>query len=198
MKKICIKMFGACAALALLAQPAIAAADASSTTAAMLSRDDLAAQIQAKSKQLDDINAQMEATKQQLATTKSEKATLQKTLSTLQNNVSQLNLSIKSDQLTMQKLNLEIDSLNYDLQDIKSSISDKQDAIVQIIKELQQKTQDDGNLLLVFLKSKSLADGVLEAQTLNNLQLQLTADIGSLRDLHDEYNQKIDDAINKK
>src|SRR5207245_1913517 len=134
----------------------------------------------------------------QLATTKSEKATLQKTLSTLQSNVNQLNLSIKADQLTMQKLGLEIDSLSYDLQDIKSSISDKQDAIVQLIKELQQKSEDEGNLLLVFLKSKSLADGVLGAQTLNNLQVQLTADISSLRDLHDEYNQKIDAASNKK
>lgn len=169
---------------------------AASSTA--LTRDELAAQIQAKAQQLDDINKQLESTRQNLQSTTQEKLTLQNELNSLQGNISQLNLNIQADQVTVQKLNLEIESLNYDLQDIQSSITDKQAAIDKTMIEIQKNDKDSNNLLVVFLRNNSLADAVLETQNLKNLQSQLGTDIENLRALHEEYNNDIQTASDKK
>jgi len=176
-------------------------AENSSSSAAQsgaLTREELATQIQVKAKQLEDINQQLESTKQNLKNTKGEGVTLQKELRGLQGNINQLNLNIKSDEITIQKLGLEIDSLNYDLVDIQASVKDKKGAIENVLRELQKNDRVNNNLLLVFLRNGSLADGALEAQSLNNLQNQLTLDVANLRNLQDEYNKKINDVDARK
>ncbi|RJQ29994.1 hypothetical protein C4571_00060 [Candidatus Parcubacteria bacterium] len=156
-----------------------------------LTREELERQVQEKAKELENINQQLEATQQSLKNTQKERLGLQRELGTLGQNINQLNLNIKADEITIQKLGLEIDSLNYDLRDIGDSVVDKQGAISQILKELQKADATHGNLLFIFLKNKSLADGVFEAQALSDLQAKLTFDIKSLRELHEEYNRKI-------
>lgn len=176
----------------------LASAQTASPAPAPLTRDELAAQIQIKAKQLDDINQQLESTKQNLKATTAERLTLQRELNTLQNNIDQLNLGIKSDEISVQKLGLEIESLGYDIQDIQSSVGDKRTAIEKILLELQKNDRVSNNLLMFFLQGNSLADTVLEAQSLSNLQNQLTADIANLRNLNDEYNNKIQEATSKR
>lgn len=175
-----------------------AAQTVTTSTAQAMTREALQEQVQAKAQQLDELNKQIEATKKALSQTTGSRLTLQKELATLQNNINQLDLSIKSDQLTIEKLGLEVESLNYDLQDIQSSIADKRSAIIKTLVELQMNDRENGNLLVVFLRSKTLADGVLETQTIKNLQSQLTADIANLRSLHDEYTSKIQESTQKK
>ncbi len=169
-----------------------------STTSTSLSRDDLASQIQEKAKQLDSVDKQLQTTRETLKGVTGERVTLQKELNGLSGNISQLNLSLKSDEINIQKLSLEVESLGYDLEDIGRSIQDKRDAIEKILLEFQKNEHQNNNLLTIFLRSSSLADGVLEAQTLNNLQSQLVTDLGSLRSVQDEYNQKIQAANSKK
>ncbi len=173
-------------------------ANTTSSVPAALTRDELAAQIQDKAKLLDTINQQLQSTKESLKGTKQQRLTLQQQLSSIENNISQLNLGIKADEISAQKLSLEIDSLNYDIRDIESSISDKRAAIQKIIVSLQKNDTTSANLLIVFLKNSSLAEGVLEAQGLNDLQSQLSVDIASLRDLHDQYNAEIKKASDKR
>ncbi|MEK7507480.1 MAG: peptidoglycan DD-metalloendopeptidase family protein [Patescibacteria group bacterium] len=168
------------------------------TTPASMSRDDLASQIQEKAKQLESIDKQLQSTRATLKSVKGEKATLQKELNNLTSNINQLNLSLKSDEINIQKLFLEVESLGYDLEDIGNSIQDKKNAIEKILLEFQKNEHKNNNLLLIFLRSSSLADGVLETQTLNNLQSQLVVDVGSLRSIQDEYSQKIQIASSKK
>ncbi|MEK7195601.1 MAG: peptidoglycan DD-metalloendopeptidase family protein [Patescibacteria group bacterium] len=180
-----------------LAQESGTEAESSSTvpvSSSTVTRDDLANQIQEKAKQLEEINKELEASKQNLKSATGERVTLQKELSGLNGNISQLNLNIKADEITIQKLNLEVESLGYDITDIQASIEDKRAAVEKIMVELQKNDHIGSNLFMVFLKSNSLADGVLEVQALKNLQNQLTVDISGLRDLHDEYNEKIDAA----
>lgn len=168
------------------------------TSSTAMTRDELAAQIQAKALQLDDINKQLESTRQSLKKTTQEKLTLQNALNAIQKNIDQLNLNIQADQITVQKLNLEIESLNYDLQDIQSSIADKQAAIDKTMIEIQKNDKDSNNLLVVFLRNNSLADAVLETQNLKNLQLQLGEDIENLRALREEYSKDIKAASDKR
>ena len=170
----------------------------STTSPAAMGRDELASQIQEKAKQLETIDKQLQSTRESLKSTKGERVTLQKELNNLSGNINQLNLSLKSDEINIQKLSLEVESLGYDLGDIGRSIQDKRDAIEKILLEFQKTDRQNNNLLAVFLRSASLADGVLEAQTLKNLQGHLVTDVGNLRAVQDEYNQKIQLANSKK
>ncbi len=167
-------------------------------TTSTLTREDLEQQIQARAKDLEELQPKLEAAQNELRTTRAEKTTLQRTLSTIQGNISQLNLSIRADQLTLEKLRLETESLGYDIGDIKSSLTSKAEAIGKVLNEIQRADQTGEGLLAMFLRHSSLADGVLEAQTLANLQAQLTLDIANLRSLHETYNAKLAQASDKR
>ncbi|MGC9968920.1 MAG: peptidoglycan DD-metalloendopeptidase family protein [Minisyncoccia bacterium] len=177
---------------------ASAHADTTTSTVSSLSRDVLQSQIQDKAKQLDVINQQLASTTASLKTTTAQRQTLQQQVGVLNGNIKTLNLGIQADTLTVQQLQLEIQGLGYDIQDIESSVSLKQAAIEDILKEFQKNDAGNGNLLALFLKSGSLADGVLEAQSLSNLQSQLSSDIDNLKSLHDQYNGKLQESSTKR
>ena len=171
-------------------------ATTSSTQA--LTGDDLQAQINDKNKQLQIINQQLQSTQATLQSTQQQKNTLQNQVKSLDANIQTLNLNMQSDSITSQQLQLEIEQLNGDLSDITATINDKETAIQSILQQLEKNDATNGNLLVTFLKQNSLADGVLEAQSIHNLQSQLSIDINNLRDLHDQYNQEIDQSTSKK
>lgn len=169
----------------------IARAQAAVASSTAQTASDLKAQIDAKNKQLQDINAQLQSTQASLNATRQQKNTLQNQVNTLDGNIKSLNLGIQADALTAQQLALEIQQLSGDLGDITATISSKQAAIESTLKEIERNDATGQNLLVVFLKQATLADGVLEAQTLHNLQAQLSADINNLKDLHQQYDDKI-------
>lgn len=158
-------------------------------TKGISSREELEKLIRSKSEELEKINAQIKETEQNLEKTKNERISLQKNLDSLQNNINQLQLSIKADEITAQKLSLEIDSLTYDVNDIELAVANKRETIAYLLRELQHK--DNTSFLYIFLKNKSLADGVLETQSLQNLREQLSVDIVNLSNLQKELNNKI-------
>jgi murein DD-endopeptidase MepM/ murein hydrolase activator NlpD len=153
------------------------------------SREELEKLIRAKSEELENINRQIEETEKNLEETVSERVSLQKELNRLQYNINQLQLSIQADQITAQKLALEIDSLNYDVNDIELAIRNKRTTIAYLLRELQR--YDNTDFLYIFLKNNSLADGVLESQSLRNLREQLAVDIDNLANLQRELKGKI-------
>ncbi len=151
------------------------------------SKEDLQAKIQQKTQELQSISAQLQEAQKNLSQTQGERQTLQKQVNAYQSTINQLNLSIKEDTLSIQKLNLEVDSLNYDLTDIQSSMKDKKAAVNQIILNIQKSDNENANLLAMFLKSKTLADGIMETQSLTNMHNQLETDIENLTSLNDQY-----------
>jgi murein DD-endopeptidase MepM/ murein hydrolase activator NlpD len=153
------------------------------------SRQDLENLIRAKSEELEKINRQIEETEQNLEQTKNERAGLQKELNNLQANINQLELNIRADEITSQKLDLEINSLNYDISDIERSVGDKRQTIAYLLRELNRR--DNTDFLYIFLKNGSLADGVLESQSLHNLREQLSVDIVNLFNLRNDLNNKV-------
>lgn len=179
-----------CAVFLIIADLASAAAPGNSPTST-LTHDELTSKIQEKTRQLDDVSRQLEATKQNLRAAKDERRTLQRELHVLDGNVAQLNLNLKADELNVQKLNLEIDSLHAELGDIGQTIEDKRAAIEKLIFQVYVGERFNGNLLRVFLASKSFADGVFELQAFKNLEQRLVADVANLRNLQAEYNEKI-------
>jgi len=175
-----------------------AAADIASNSTST-GASDLKAQIDAKNKQLQGINQQLQETQATLKATQTQKNTLQNQVNTLNANIKSLNLGIQSDQITSQQLQLQIQQLNDGLGDITASIADKQAGIESLLRQLERNDAgNNNNLLVVFLKKGTLADGVLEAQTLHNLQAQLAGDIENLKDLHDQYDNTIQESAAKK
>jgi murein DD-endopeptidase MepM/ murein hydrolase activator NlpD len=167
-------------------------------SAARAAREELEQKIQVRAKELEELQPKLEAAHRELRETREEKRTLQRALGIIQRNIDQLNLSIRADQLTTEKLKLEIESLGYDIKDITASIASKSEAIGRVLNEIQRIDQEERGLLSIFLRHTSLADGVLEVQTLSNLQAQLTVDIANLRTLHETYNTKLTQANEKR
>jgi murein DD-endopeptidase MepM/ murein hydrolase activator NlpD len=159
-------------------------------------RADIQRQLENKNQELEQINKKIQETQEQLKETQGERKNLQRELNTLQQNITQLNLNIKADDITIKKLALEIENLNIDLADIKTSTEDKKAAIAEVLRELQK--NDEATLLTIFLKNDTLADGLLETQTLYNLQSRLAVDIANLRKLHEAYNGKIKETDERK
>ncbi|MBI4085112.1 MAG: peptidoglycan DD-metalloendopeptidase family protein [Candidatus Liptonbacteria bacterium] len=173
--------------------------DATSTadSAASAPQDELRAKIQEKTQQLQEINTQLKETTKNLADTQSQRQTLQRQVTIYQSTINQLTLNIKDDTVSIEKLGLEVDSLNYDLKDIQASIEDKKGAINQLLVEIQKNDYENGNLLTLFLKNKTLAASILETQSLASLRDQLHTDVRHLSELGDLYNSKIEEKSEK-
>jgi murein DD-endopeptidase MepM/ murein hydrolase activator NlpD len=177
--------------------PAFFGAHAQAAATSTASSTTIGAQLQEKSQQLTAINAALDAAKKSLNTTQAQRVTLQSQLTSINGNINTLNLGIQADTVTSEQLALEIQQMTSDLGDITQSVAVRQAAIGDILQEMQKDDTTNGNLLALFLKSGTLADGVLEANSIVDLQTKLTGDITSLRNLHAQYEQDIADSNTK-
>lgn len=162
------------------------------------SSTNLQTQIKQKELELDTVNKQIASTTVDFKKIQSQKVTLQQQLNLMDNSIRSLNLGIQADQITFEQLNLQIRQLQSDLQDIASSVELKQAAIAALMLEVAKNDAENGNFLTILLSSENLADSVLKENSALNLERQLATDITNLKDLHNQYNQKIDDGNSKK
>ncbi len=174
------------------------AADINASSSVGSNREELQLKIQQKTQELEHINGQLKNTQKNLESIQSQRRTLQKDLTSLQSNINQLDLKIQGDAVSVQKLGLEIDSLNYDLRDVQSSIDDKEQAVNKLLLELQKNDAARSTLLTLFLKGNTLAEGVMETQSLLNVRNQLSSEVNSLGDLSKELSNKIEERSSKK
>ncbi len=167
---------------------------ATATTSTASSSMTLGEQLQEKTQELNAINAALDAAKQSLNATHAQRVTLQSQLQSINNNISTLNLGIQADTVSSEQLALEVQQLTSDLGDITQSVGVRQAAIGAILQEIQRNDATNGSLLALFLKSGTLADGVLEANSILDLQAKLGSDITALQNLHAQYEQNITDS----
>ncbi|MDP3947336.1 MAG: peptidoglycan DD-metalloendopeptidase family protein [bacterium] len=152
--------------------------------------EELKNKIDEKAKELEAINGKIQSTQQNLTETKQQGSSLKSELTQITYDINRLGLSIKSSEINIQKLSLELEGLGYDIADVQTSIGGKKEAIAKFLRELQQNDAD--NLLVMFLKNKSLADGIFTAQSLADLNQGLTVEIANLNSLFNDLDQKID------
>ena len=143
--------------------------------------EDLLKSIEEKSKELNEINSQIQSTQKQIVETEQKGKTLKQEIKRADYRISQLNLSIKSSEIQIEKLNLEIGTLEYDISAKIKTIETKKTAITNFLRELNSKDRE--SVLLAFLNSKSLADGLFEAQSIENISSGLEREISSLEDI---------------
>ncbi|MEK7553086.1 MAG: peptidoglycan DD-metalloendopeptidase family protein [Patescibacteria group bacterium] len=158
--------------------------------------EELKNSIEQKSKELENINQQIQENQQKLEAVQGEKKTLQKEVSSVQNQLKQIDLGIKSSEVNIEKLELEIDSLQYNISDSEKQIIQKREAIIEILRELQQKENESP--LVAFLKNKTLSDGIFEAQTLADLNSNLSFEIDNLSEAKNDLSVALDKTTDKK
>lgn len=151
--------------------------------------DSLKNSIEEKAKELERLNNEINKAQQDLKETKDQGKVLQKDVAQLNYNINQLSLKIKADSINIEKLRLESDKLNLDISDIEAKIGEKKESIADALRMLQQK--DAENILVLMLKNESLADSVLEAQSLFDLSDGLKNDIRQLSSLNEVLNDSL-------
>ncbi|HUY69859.1 MAG TPA: peptidoglycan DD-metalloendopeptidase family protein [Candidatus Tyrphobacter sp.] len=157
---------------------------------------DLNQSIADKTKELQIINQQIAQTQAKIDQVTSQKQSLQRDLSQIDYNVNQLNLSIQSSQVNIQKLDLELQLLQGKQVDVENSISVKKEAVGEVLRRIQEESNQGGTLALILSKS-TLSDSVFELQSLRDIQNGLSVNVSELANLDTVLSGTID-ATNQK
>ncbi len=161
-----------------------------------VSPDDLKRAIEEKTKNLDEVHQQIRETQKQISETEEKSRTLSLDIKRIDRNVGQLNLQVKSSEIKIDKLRLEIDSLSYDINEKEQSIAAKRSAIAAVIRQIEERNRE--NLLVIFLKHKSLAESIFEAQSFATLNEDLAAEVGTLKAIKAELDADLEETTKKK
>ena len=161
-----------------------------------LTQAELEAQIKDRSARLKEVQRKLDAAKTKLNSATSERRSLQREVNILEAGITQLELGIEEDELTIDRLGFEITSLNGDIISLRDRMSDKQDAIAALLRDVQKR--EGINPLLVLFKSKNLTTGLREAREITALQARVGSDLGQLRELQSSVITKITSTSDKR
>ena len=153
------------------------------------SQSELQQQIDAKNQELKKINVQVQQTQSRINSLQAQGKTLKNAIASINNQIDQVNYGIRSSEINIDKLALELESLGYKLEDTEKAIDTKQTAISEVLRKLQQ--NDSDGMLEILLKNKTLADSVLEVQSLRDLQSSLSVSVAELSALQEKLHQTI-------
>jgi len=135
-------------------------------------------QIQSKNQELEQIKLEISDTQQKLEETRGQKQTLSSQVRSLDTQIKQIDLGIKSSKIAIEKYDLEIESLQGDIQVAEKEILTKEDAVMQLLREIQQR--DGDGILFILIKNKALSESLFEIQALSDLYSNLTVKIAQL------------------
>ncbi len=158
--------------------------------------EQLNAAIEAKSKELQEIQKKLQETQQNLDETSAQGRTLSQELARIKKNIGQLDLGIRKNTVTISKLSLEIGTIEDAIREADEKISTKKDAIREVMRATQ--VAGDESPIIVFLKNETLAGAVDETSRLSELNVNLSDAIAELAQLNAERTAKLSEKTNKK
>jgi peptidoglycan DL-endopeptidase CwlO len=156
----------------------------------------LESQIKDRADKLSQLNQEIAATQSTLQVVQQQKSSLQNEVKSLDTSIKQLGLNIQADAVTNQKLGFEIQSLKGNIEAISASIDQKRTAVASLFRQMEK--SDGENVFTLLLGNKTLAESLLDAQSVENLRVQLDADVVKLNQLSDDYHAKVDTVSQKK
>jgi len=160
------------------------------------SQGDLNDLIEGKNEELEGLSTQIQQTQSTIGTLQVQEATLERTIKSLDAQIDQASYGIRSSEVTIEKYGLELESLGYDLEEVIEEIDIKQVAVSEILRQVQQR--DNEGILELLLKNDSLADSILEIQSLQDLQSNLSLSVAQLDGLQYRLEGNIEDTQTKK
>jgi murein DD-endopeptidase MepM/ murein hydrolase activator NlpD len=158
--------------------------------------NDLKAKINEKATILEAIEAQKAAIQQNLEEVEGSARTLSQEVKGIDTNIRQLDLTIQSNEVTIEKLGFELQFLADEIPRIEDSIANAKLTMKRLFVELQEREHE--NLLVLFLRNRSLSDSVGELQTITALNNRLTVQIEEFRALQDALAGRINETARTK
>ncbi len=147
-------------------------------TYAQVSKTEIEQKITSKGEELKKINEQILENQKKLTETQSQKQSLTTEVKKIDSTIKQIDLGIKSSEIVIDKLGYEIESLQGDISESEKDVNQKEIAIGDIFRDLQNK--DNETLLISLLKNKTLSQSVFEIQTLSDVNKKLVEKIDEL------------------
>jgi murein DD-endopeptidase MepM/ murein hydrolase activator NlpD len=158
--------------------------------------NDLKTKINEKASILEAIEAQRAAIEQNLEEIEGSANTLQNEVRSIDTNIRQLDLAIRANKVTIEKLELELEALADEIPRIEESIANARLAMKKFFVELQEREHE--NVLVVFLRNRSLSESVGELQTITILNNRLTTKIEEFRALQEVLANRINEKASTK
>jgi murein DD-endopeptidase MepM/ murein hydrolase activator NlpD len=158
--------------------------------------EELRTSIEARARELNDINKQITETQTKLSETAEQKKSLTKEIQSIDYSIKQLTLGIRSSEISIEKLSLELQKLSYDIEIIQQSVDKKKQAIGKFLQTLWEKEQE--GLIVILLKNRSLAESILESETIHDLNAGLAIEVRDLKTLNGELAFKFDETATKR
>jgi len=166
------------------------------TAARAITPEALRQSIEARARDLEDINRQIVDTQNKLEATAEQQRSLTKEIQSIDYSIQQLTLGIRSSEISVEKLTLELEKLANDIETIQRSINSKKKAIEKFLQTLWEKDQE--GLIVILLKNQSLAESILENESIHDLNAGLALEVRDLRMLNGELALKADETAAKK
>jgi murein DD-endopeptidase MepM/ murein hydrolase activator NlpD len=160
-------------------------------TALALTEEELKTAMDRKTAELERVNAEIEKTQTTLNATAAYASTLVKQIGSIDKSINQVALNIRSSELTIDKLSYQIASMEDAVAEQERELSNKRVAISDTIRQMQEK--DNENLLIIFLKSESLAQGLANSQSILDLNDGLLSAVSDISRIKAEIVQQIEE-----
>jgi len=156
----------------------------------------LVKQIESLTETQNQINQKIQETQQTLSSISARGRTLNQEIGRLEASLKQANLGIQSSENQIRKLQLEIQLLEHDIEAQELAIASRREMAGSLLRNLQVK--DGEGLLLTLLKSQSLAESVSESQVFEDINKDLLAEVGKLRELRVSLGNELEALTGKK
>ena len=161
-----------------------------------LTEYELQQQIEAKAKELEDVNSKINQTQGILDDLGSQSKTLSKEIKSTDYTIKSLELNIKSSEINVTKLGLELEDLGNKLVETEDRIKSKKESIASLIRSIDEKEKE--GVLETFLRGNDLASSVADISRLSQLQANLSEEIVTLKDLSDDIDSTMKSSSEKK
>ena len=138
-------------------------------------------EINAKNRQIEEIQKQIDEYQKQIDGAHSQSQTLQNEINNLNAKISQVKLEIKSLGLSINQTGLEINDTESKISDAEDKINKHQNALAQYIKIVYE--NDQRSLTEILLKNQNLSDFFNDLNSIQNTQNGLKTAIDDIKEL---------------
>lgn len=144
-------------------------------------------EIDAKNKQIEEIQTQIEEYQKQIDDARSQSQTLQNEINNLTNKINQVQLEIKSLGISINKTGLEIGATEIKIVDAGDKINKHKGALAQYIKIINE--NDQRSLTEILLKNQNLSDFFNDLNSIQTTQDNLKTAIDDIKALKGELEE---------
>lgn len=153
-------------------------------------------EIQAKRKQIEQIQEQQQVYQSILKQKQAEKASLDNQMTILENRIAKAELDIDSVEIDIDRTNLEIKKVNLEIAENNQRVAIEKDHLMAVLQLIQK--QDDKSTLEILLLNDSLTDFINQVKYLEDINQEIGDSIVILKEYKDQLEKQNEILADKK